>query len=113
VLRNQAETASGPAGMEADVALETGDGLGYTIRIQSGTVLVGKGLPEDPTVRVITDPDTMAAVIAGSRSGVQEATLLGARRVLEFETGSMRARRTRGSGSRSGGRSRAGSGKRG
>jgi pimeloyl-ACP methyl ester carboxylesterase/putative sterol carrier protein len=70
VLRTQAETASAPEGLEANVALEVDEGVGYTVRIQSGTVLIGKGLPEEPAVRVITDPETLAAVIGGSRSGV-------------------------------------------
>ena len=70
VLRDQAETASAPEGLEADVALELAEGVGYTVRIQDGTVLVGTGLPHQPTVRVITDPETMAAVIGGTRSGV-------------------------------------------
>ena len=52
------------------MALEVGGGAGYTIRIQDGTVLVGKGLPQDPTVSVITDAETLAAVIGGTRSGV-------------------------------------------
>ena len=70
LLRAQAEGASGPPGVEAVIAIEVGEGTGYTIHLKESRLEPTPGLPENPTVRVITDPETMAAVIGGSRSGV-------------------------------------------
>jgi pimeloyl-ACP methyl ester carboxylesterase len=70
LLRAQAEGASAPPGLEAVIALETGEGIGFGLRLHDGRVEPIPGLPDDPTVRVISDPETIAAVVGGQRSGV-------------------------------------------
>jgi pimeloyl-ACP methyl ester carboxylesterase len=70
LLRSQAEGASVRPGLEAIIALEVGDGAGYTIHLGEGRLEPTPGLPANPTVRVLTDPETMAAVVGGQRSGV-------------------------------------------
>ena len=71
LLQAQADEASAPPDLEAVIALEIGEGVGYTVRLRDGRVEPQTGLPDDPTVRIVTDPETLASVVAGERSGVQ------------------------------------------
>jgi pimeloyl-ACP methyl ester carboxylesterase len=70
VLFRQAERATVPPSTQAVVSLEIGEDTGWTARIQDGAMEVRPGLVERPTVRIITDPETLAGVVRGARSGV-------------------------------------------
>ena len=70
LLLEQAETAVVPASLTATVTLEVGEGQGWTARVEDGAMGVRPGLVDRPTVRVLTDPGTLAGVVSGTRSGV-------------------------------------------
>src|SRR6266508_4893430 len=71
ILRAQATVAAVPSDLTATVALEAGDRT-WTSHIQEGRMEVTEGLPERPTVRIIADPETVAGVVTGARSGIEE-----------------------------------------
>jgi pimeloyl-ACP methyl ester carboxylesterase len=71
LLETQAVGARVPAGLAATLSLEAGDGLAWTIRLADERMTVERGLPEDPSVRVLAGPGTLAAVAEGRRSGIE------------------------------------------
>jgi pimeloyl-ACP methyl ester carboxylesterase len=70
VLRTQAREAVVPEGVRALVSMQVGSRRGWTASLDGG-VQVSKGLTEQADVRIITDPETLAAVVGGSESGVK------------------------------------------
>lgn len=79
LLRDQVEAAMVPPDLNALVTLEAGAYV-WTARIEDGRMDLVPGFPDRHTVRVMTDPDTLADVAMGKRSGV-EAFLAGDLRV--------------------------------
>jgi pimeloyl-ACP methyl ester carboxylesterase len=80
VLRSEAREAVPPPDVSATVSMDAGDGIGWTARIAGGEMTIEPGQLEAPTLRILSDPETLAAVIGGTRSGV-EAFLKGDLRV--------------------------------
>ncbi len=70
VLLAQAEVAAVPTGLRAEVTLEAGHYV-WTARFADGRMEIVPGYPERPAVRVMTDPETLAAVATGEQSGVE------------------------------------------
>ncbi len=70
VVRTQAEQAVVPEGVRALVSMEVGPGQGWTASLDGG-VEVSKGLTEEADVRIITDPQTLSAVVGGTESGIK------------------------------------------
>ena len=73
------EWRAGVSERDAEVTLEAGPYV-WTARFADGRMELQPGYPERPTVRVMTDPETLADVAGGHRSGV-EAFLSGRLRV--------------------------------
>jgi pimeloyl-ACP methyl ester carboxylesterase len=71
VLAARAARATPPPGLRASVELNAGDELVWTARLDDGRMELLSGPPSDPTVRILTDPETMSAVARGARSGVE------------------------------------------
>src|SRR5207302_7094434 len=71
LLEAQAEQAAVPAEIRAIVELDADSGGRWTIRLDDGRMSVSKGPPEEPHARILTDPDTLAGIVRGSRSGIQ------------------------------------------
>ena len=70
VLRTQAEEAVVPEGVRALVSMQIGPRQGWTASLDGG-VQVSKGRTEEADVQIITDPETLAAVVGGFESGVK------------------------------------------
>jgi pimeloyl-ACP methyl ester carboxylesterase/putative sterol carrier protein len=79
LLREQAERAQVPDEVSAVVALEAG-AEHWIISLDGGQMDVEPGEPEGADARIVTDADTLEAIVRGTRSGV-EAFLEGDLRV--------------------------------
>jgi pimeloyl-ACP methyl ester carboxylesterase len=79
-LTESAQQAHPPADIRATVVLDVGDDAVWTSEVSGGRIDVTPGTAEHADLRVFTDPETLAAVIGGRRSGV-EAFLKGKLRV--------------------------------
>ena len=72
LLRARArETDRIPADVNATVVLETERGRGWTVLIEDGAMSVSPGIADRVTSRVIANEATHAAVLGGTRSGVE------------------------------------------
>jgi pimeloyl-ACP methyl ester carboxylesterase/putative sterol carrier protein len=80
LLKEQVRNAPARADLTATVALITGEDTGWTIGTSPEGIHISKGVPNQATVRVFADAETIAAVIGGRRSGI-EAFLAGDLRV--------------------------------
>ncbi|MFL5797705.1 MAG: alpha/beta fold hydrolase [Actinomycetota bacterium] len=70
LLRGQAERAQVVAGLSATVDLEVGPEH-WTIRLHDRHMDVEPGEPEASDARIVTDADTLEAIVRGTRSGVE------------------------------------------
>lgn len=79
-LVENARQASPPPDLRAIVVLDVGGGAVWTSGIAEGRIEIRPGTADRPDLRVFTDPQTLASVVGGRRSGV-EAFLKGKLRV--------------------------------
>jgi len=79
-LLESAASAHPPAYIRATVVAEVGAPVTWTSRIENDRIEIAEGSAEHPDVRILSDPETLAAVVSGRRSGV-EAFLKGKLRV--------------------------------
>lgn len=70
VLERTASRADVPPDLLASIELDAGDGLVWTARLADARLDFMPGPTKRPSVRIITDPETMAAVAEGTVSGV-------------------------------------------
>ncbi|HEX2294811.1 MAG TPA: hypothetical protein VHN37_05830, partial [Actinomycetota bacterium] len=52
------------------VALEIGPGEGWTFHADHGELMLAHGVDDRANARIVTDADTMVAILRGERSGV-------------------------------------------
>jgi pimeloyl-ACP methyl ester carboxylesterase len=67
----RAPTGPGAADLRATVALEVGDGQGWTLRLDRGRLFLAPGLIRKPDTLVMTDPQTLISLLEGEESGVK------------------------------------------
>jgi pimeloyl-ACP methyl ester carboxylesterase len=67
----RAPSGPGASDIQATVALDVGDGEGWTLRLEQGRLFLASGLVPKPDTLVKTDPDTLLALLQGEESGVK------------------------------------------
>jgi pimeloyl-ACP methyl ester carboxylesterase len=70
ILERTTARAAAPPDLVASIELDAGDGLVWTARLADGRLELQSGQTNRPSVRIITDPETMGAVAEGTVSGV-------------------------------------------
>ena len=70
LLERTAARADVPPEIDATVELDGGEGRVWAARLTQGRMELGPGPTRKPSVRIIADPDTLAAVAEGTVSGV-------------------------------------------
>jgi pimeloyl-ACP methyl ester carboxylesterase/putative sterol carrier protein len=70
LLRKQAERAQVASDLSATIDLEAGREH-WTIRLHDGRMELEPGEPEAPDARIVTNADTVEAIVRGTRSGVE------------------------------------------
>jgi pimeloyl-ACP methyl ester carboxylesterase len=72
-LRSFARAPTGPGAVDikATVALDVGDGEGWSLRLDRGRLFLAPGLVPKANTLVMTDPDTLLSLLQGEESGVK------------------------------------------
>jgi len=70
VLRSEAREAVPPPDVSATVSMDAGDGIGWTARIAGGEMTIEPGQLEAPTLRILSDPETLAAGVPDTRTPI-------------------------------------------
>jgi pimeloyl-ACP methyl ester carboxylesterase len=79
-LLESASSSRPPSDVDATIVVDVGTPVAWTARIGGGRIEIATGTAEHPDVRILSDPETLATVVSGQRSGV-EAFLKGRLRV--------------------------------